>query len=75
LNSPYRAPVIGWMVDLEGMTLDDAIVWYKKWYTPNNATLVVVGDVEPDAIHQMAKKYFGRKTCYFVHGLQNTCDD
>jgi zinc protease len=59
LNSPYRAPVIGWMVDLEGMTLDDAKVWYKKWYTPNNATLVVVGDVEPDAVHSMAKKYFG----------------
>ena len=59
LNSPYRAPVIGWMVDLEGMTLDDAIDWYKKWYTPNNATLVVVGDVDPDSIHQMAKKYFG----------------
>ncbi len=59
LNSPYRAPVIGWMVDLEGMTLEDAKIWYKKWYTPNNATLVVVGDVEPEAVYSMAKKYFG----------------
>jgi len=59
LNSPYRAPVIGWMVDLDGMTLEDAKIWYKKWYTPNNATLVVVGDVEPEAVHEMAKKYFG----------------
>jgi len=59
LNSPYRAPVIGWMVDLEGMKLKDAIDWYRKWYTPNNATLVVVGDVDPDAIHKMAVKYFG----------------
>jgi len=59
LNSPYRAPVIGWMVDLEGMKLDDAYAWYKKWYTPNNATLVVVGDVEPDAVLAMAKQYFG----------------
>ncbi|HIP80874.1 MAG TPA: insulinase family protein [Leucothrix mucor] len=58
LNSPYRAPVIGWMVDLEGMKLDDAYAWYKKWYTPNNAILVVVGDVEPDAVLTMAKKYF-----------------
>ena len=58
LNSPYRAPVIGWMVDLEGMRSEDAKAWYKKWYTPNNATLVVVGDVDPDAIHKMAKKYF-----------------
>jgi zinc protease len=58
LNSPYRAPVIGWMVDLEGMKLDDAIDWYKKWYTPNNATLVVVGDVDPVEVATMAKKYF-----------------
>ena len=58
LNSPYRAPVIGWMVDLEGMRLEDAKIWYKKWYTPNNATLVVVGDVDPDAVFAMAKKYF-----------------
>ncbi len=59
LNSPYRAPVIGWMVDLEGMKLEDAIDWYKKWYTPNNATLVVVGDVDPEKVSAMAKKYFG----------------
>jgi len=59
LNSPYRAPVIGWMVDLEEMKVDDAYAWYKKWYTPNNATLVVVGDVEPEKVQAMAKKYFG----------------
>ncbi len=58
LNNPYRAPVIGWMVDLEGMKLADAIAWYKKWYTPNNATVVVVGDVDPDNVYQMVKKYF-----------------
>lgn len=59
LNSPYRAPVIGWMVDLEGMKVKDAYDWYKKWYTPNNATLVVVGDVDPKKVQAMAKKYFG----------------
>ena len=59
LNSPYRAPVIGWMVDLEGMKVEDAYDWYKKWYTPNNATLVVVGDVDPVKVTAMAKKYFG----------------
>jgi len=58
LNSPYRAPVIGWMVDLEGMKVEDAYDWYKKWYTPNNATLVVVGDVDPVKVTAMAKKYF-----------------
>lgn len=59
LNSPYRAPVIGWMVDLENMKVEDAHAWYKKWYTPNNATLVVVGDVDPEKVNAMALKYFG----------------
>ena len=59
LNSPYRAPVIGWMVDLDGMKVEDAKAWYQKWYTPNNATLVVVGDVDPEKVQAMAKKYFG----------------
>ena len=59
LNSPYRAPVIGWMVDLETMKLKDLRDWYEKWYAPNNATLVVVGDVNADEIFSMAEKYFG----------------
>ena len=58
LNSPYRAPVIGWMVDLDHMKLADLQDWYKKWYAPNNATLIVVGDVEAEAVFAMAKKYF-----------------
>ena len=60
LNSPYRAPVIGWMVDLDHMKLPDLRDWYEKWYAPNNATLVVVGDVEADVVFAMAKKYFAR---------------
>ncbi len=59
LNSPYQNPVIGWMDDLENMTLADLQVWYEKWYAPNQATLVVVGDVEPEAVFKLAKKYFG----------------
>jgi zinc protease len=42
---PYRRPVVGWMTDLESMTADDARDWYARWYAPNNAFLVVVGDV------------------------------
>ncbi len=57
---PYRQPVIGWMNDLENMTVADLGDWYRKWYVPNNATLVVVGDVEPDEVHRLAKKHFGR---------------
>jgi len=56
---PYRWPVIGWMNDLENMRVDDARDWYQKWYAPNNATLVVVGDVTPDQVFAEAEKYFG----------------
>ncbi|MDR2220747.1 MAG: insulinase family protein [Methylobacillus sp.] len=57
--NPYGRPVIGWMNDLVNMTANDARDWYKRWYTPNNATLVVVGDVNPQQVFALAKKYFG----------------
>lgn len=56
---PYARPVIGWMTDLEQMTGADARAWYKGWYAPNNATLVVVGDVDPKQVFKQARKYFG----------------
>lgn len=56
---PYHHPIIGWMNDLENMTVDDARAWYHRWYAPNNATLVVVGDVEPAAVLKLARHYFG----------------
>jgi zinc protease len=56
---PYARPVIGWMNDLEHMTAADARVWYQSWYAPNNATLVVVGDVNPKQAFKLAQKYFG----------------
>jgi zinc protease len=59
VSSPYRIPVIGWMDDLESMHVDDLKDWYRQWYAPNNATLVVVGDVDPEQVHTLAKKYFG----------------
>lgn len=59
LNSPYGIPVIGWMSDIENYTVADLRDWYDRWYAPNNATLVVVGDVDPDAVHRMARRYFG----------------
>jgi zinc protease len=57
--SPYRIPVIGWMSDLDALQVDDLRTWYRKWYAPNNATLVVVGDVEPQAVVELAERYFG----------------
>jgi zinc protease len=58
-SSPYRHPVIGWMDDLKNMTVDDARHWYATWYAPNNATLVVAGDVDPTQVMAWAKQYFG----------------
>ena len=59
LAHPYRQPVVGWMSDLENMRLSDARAWYQHWYAPNNAVLVVAGDVEPDHVFKLAEKYFG----------------
>ena len=56
---PYRRPIIGWMDDLQNMTAADARAWYARWYTPNNATLVVVGDVKAQDVFKLAEKYFG----------------
>ena len=57
---PYSRPVIGFMNDLENMTVADAREWYHTWYAPNNATLVVVGDVDAQEVYQLAKQYFGK---------------
>jgi zinc protease len=58
-SGPYHHPIIGWMRDIQAYTAEAARDWYRQWYAPNNATLVVVGDVEPDAVHALAKQYFG----------------
>ena len=55
---PYRKPVIGWMNDLENLRVEDARDFYQRWYAPNNATLVVVGDVEPDEVLALAGEVF-----------------
>ncbi len=57
--SPYRNPVIGWMHDLETLTVDDLRRWYQRWYAPANAILVVVGDVKPKEVLKLAQKSFG----------------
>jgi zinc protease len=58
-SSSYRIPTIGWMNDLENMELADLQDWYERWYAPNNAIVVVVGDVEPEAVLKLAKQHFG----------------
>ncbi|SJM92240.1 M16 family metallopeptidase [Crenothrix polyspora] len=58
-NSPYKNPVIGWPADIAAYTVKDLQAWYQRWYAPNNATLVVVGDVKPQEVFDLAQKYFG----------------
>ena len=56
---PYRRPIIGWMNDLETMTVADAKAWYDTWYVPNNAYAVITGDVDHQAVFALAEKYYG----------------
>ncbi len=58
--SSYHIPTIGWMHDLERMTIADLRDWHERWYAPNNATLVIVGDVQPDEIKTLVTRYFAK---------------
>lgn len=58
--SPYHRPVVGWMSDLDAMTPEDARAFFKRWYVPANAVLVVAGDVDVAQVRAMAEKYYGR---------------
>ena len=58
--SPVRAPVVGWMADLQAMTVDDARDWYRTWYAPNNAVLIVAGDVDAQAVFELAERNYGK---------------
>ncbi|GIZ12566.1 pitrilysin family protein [Pseudomonas sp. NCCP-436] len=57
--SGYGIPTIGWMADLERMDIEDLRAWYQKWYAPNNATLVIVGDVTADEVRTQVQRHFG----------------
>jgi zinc protease len=57
--SPYRRPIVGWMSDLDAMTAQDARDFYRRWYTPANAVVVVAGDVDPEQVRMLAEKHYG----------------
>jgi len=57
--SPYRRPVVGWMSDLDAMTAADARDFYRRWYVPANAAVVIAGDVDPQQVHKLVEKYYG----------------
>ncbi len=58
MSSPYRRPTIGWMPDIQGLTAQDARDWYRHWYAPNNAVLIIVGDVQPATVLASVHHYF-----------------
>jgi zinc protease len=60
-NSSYHDPIIGWMEDLNNMSYKDISDWYKNWYAPNNATIVIVGDIDFDKTFRLVEKYYGTK--------------
>ncbi|MCD2309669.1 M16 family metallopeptidase [Pseudosulfitobacter pseudonitzschiae] len=59
LNHRYGVPVIGWMHEMQALDLDDALNFYDIYYSPNDAILVVAGDVDPAEVRTLAEKYYG----------------
>ncbi|MFW2588849.1 M16 family metallopeptidase [Sagittula sp. SSi028] len=59
LNHPYGTPIIGWRHEMEQLDLDAAMTFYKRYYAPNNAILIVAGDVMPDEVRRLAEKHYG----------------
>lgn len=59
LNHPYSVPIIGWRHEMEELTKQDALEFYETFYAPNNAILIVAGDVQPDEVRRLAEQYFG----------------
>jgi zinc protease len=59
IASPYRRPVAGWMSDLDAMTAQEARDFYRRWYTPANAAVVIAGDVDPQQVRRLVEKYYG----------------
>lgn len=60
VHHPYGIPIIGWMHEIEGLTFKDALAFYKDWYAPNNAILVVAGDVTAAELKPLAEKTYGK---------------
>jgi len=59
LNHPYGRPVIGWHHEIEKLGREDALAFYRRFYAPNNATLVIAGDVDPNEVRPLAERTFG----------------
>ncbi|TYC68086.1 insulinase family protein [Stappia sp. BW2] len=60
VNHPYGSPVIGWQSEIEALNKEAAIAFYNRFYTPNNAVVVIAGDVDVDAVHKLAEETYGK---------------
>ncbi len=60
MNHPYRKPIIGWEHEIEALPIPEIISFYRRWYAPNNAILVVAGDITADKLRPMAERTYGR---------------
>src|SRR5207253_2841226 len=60
LNNPYHRPIIGWRPEIEALTREDALAFYRRFYTPNNAVLIVAGDVTADEVKTLAEATYGQ---------------
>ena len=58
LSNPYHNPIIGWEGDIKQYTVEDAVDWYKKWYVPNNAIIVVAGYIDEGEVKSLVSKHF-----------------
>ncbi len=59
MNHPYRIPIIGWDHEVNALTREDLLAFYRAWYAPNNAVLVISGDVTVDTVKPLAEKHYG----------------
>lgn len=59
LNHPYRRPIIGWPREIKSLSRKDFLTFYRRWYTPNNAVLIVAGDITAEKLRPLAEKYYG----------------
>lgn len=75
IENPYHHPTIGWTSDLNQMTDADLRVWYQQWYAPNNAVIVIVGDVNPQQVYQLVQQTFGNIRTKALPTLKMAADD
>ncbi|MCB1335132.1 MAG: insulinase family protein [Roseivivax sp.] len=62
LNHPYGRPVIGWRHEMEALSLDDALAYYRQFYAPNNAIAIIAGDARPEEVRALAEQYYAPLT-------------